>query len=35
MMIVDKLRHGEGYTNEGVARQMGIRDAISKVPQHT
>ncbi|MGN6872683.1 MAG: hypothetical protein ACTHMY_30205 [Solirubrobacteraceae bacterium] len=36
MMIVDKLRHIEGYTNEGVARQMGIySDAIAKVPQHT
>jgi hypothetical protein len=34
MMIVDKLRHIEGYTNEGVARQMGIwREAIAKVPQ--
>ena len=34
MMIVDKLRHVEGYTNEGVARQMGIfQDAIAKVPQ--
>jgi hypothetical protein len=34
MMVVDKLRHIEGYTNEGVARQIGIfRDAIAKVPQ--
>ena len=36
MMIVDKLRHIEGYSNEGVARQMGVfRDAIAKVPQRT
>ena len=36
MMIVDKLRHIEGYTNEGVARQMEIyREAIGKVPQRT
>ncbi len=36
MMIVDRLRHLEGYTNEGVARQMGIyRDAIAKVPQRS
>jgi hypothetical protein len=36
MMIVDKLRHIEGYTNDGVARQMGVfRDAIAKVPQRT
>jgi hypothetical protein len=36
MMIVDKVRHIEGHTNEGVARQMGIyRDAIAKVPQRT
>ena len=34
MMIVDRLRHIEGYTNEGVARQLGIiQDAIAKVPQ--
>ena len=34
MMIVDNVRHIEGHTNEGVARQMGIyRDAIAKVPQ--
>jgi hypothetical protein len=34
MMVVENLRHIEGYTNEGVARQMGIyRDAIAKVPQ--
>lgn len=36
MMIVDRLRHIEGYTNEGVARQMEIyRDAIAKVPQRS
>jgi hypothetical protein len=36
MMIVDGLRHIEGYANEGVARQMGIyRDAIAKVPQRS
>lgn len=35
-MIVDNLRHIEGYTNEGVARQMEIyREAIAKVPQRT
>ena len=33
-LIVDGLRHTEGYANEGVARQMEIyRDAIEKVPQ--
>jgi hypothetical protein len=36
MMIVEGLRHIEGYANEGVARQMGIfQDAIAKVPQGT
>jgi hypothetical protein len=36
MMIVDRLRHIEGYTNEGVASQMEIwREAIAKVPQRT
>ena len=35
MMIVDRVRHIEGYTNEGVARQIEIyREAIEKVPQH-
>lgn len=35
-MIVDDLRHIEGYTNEGVARIMGIyQEAIAKVPQRT
>jgi hypothetical protein len=34
LMIVDNLRHVEGYTNEGVARQLAIwQDAIAKVPQ--
>lgn len=34
MLIVDNLRHIEGYTNEGVARQLEIwREAIAKVPQ--
>jgi hypothetical protein len=34
MMIVDNLRHIEGYTNEAVARQMEIwRGAMAKVPQ--
>ena len=33
-MIVDNLRHIEGYTNEGVARQMAMyQEAISQVPQ--
>jgi hypothetical protein len=35
-MIVDGLRHIEGYTNEGVARQMGVyREAIGRVPQRS
>jgi hypothetical protein len=35
-MIVDGLRHIEGYTNEGVARQMEIYGAaIAKVPQRS
>jgi hypothetical protein len=34
LTIVENLRHIEGYTNAGVARQMGIwREAIAKVPQ--
>ncbi|MBV8218325.1 MAG: hypothetical protein JO325_07665 [Solirubrobacterales bacterium] len=34
MMIVDRVRHIAGYTNEGVARQVEVyRDAIAKVPQ--
>src|SRR6478735_3866801 len=33
-LIVDGLRHIEGYTNEGVARQMTMyTDAIARVPQ--
>ncbi len=33
-LIVDDLRHFEGFTNEGVARQMAIyQEAISQVPQ--
>ncbi|HET6869362.1 MAG TPA: hypothetical protein VFH80_25855 [Solirubrobacteraceae bacterium] len=35
-MIVDGLRHIEGYTNEGVARQMGMyTEAIAKAPQRS
>ncbi len=35
-LIVDNLRHIEGYTNEGVARQLAIwQDAIANVPQRT
>ena len=35
-MIVDGLRHIEGYANEGVARQIEIyRAAIAKVPQRS
>ena len=34
--IVDRLRHIEGYRNEGVARQIEIyREAIAKVPQRS
>jgi hypothetical protein len=33
-LIVDGLRHIEGWSNEGVARQMGLyQEAISRVPQ--
>ena len=33
-LIVDKLRHVEGFTNEGVAREMAMyQEAIAKVPQ--
>lgn len=33
-LIVENLRHNTGYTNEGVARQMGLyQEAIAKVPQ--
>jgi hypothetical protein len=35
-MIVDGLRHIEGYANEGVAHQIEIyRAAIAKVPQRS
>jgi hypothetical protein len=33
-LIVDRLRMIEGYTNQGVARQMALyQEAISRVPQ--
>jgi hypothetical protein len=33
-LIVDRLRHIEGYTNEGIAGEMAIyAEAIAKVPQ--
>lgn len=33
-IVVDRLRHIEGYANEGVARQIEIyRGAIAKIPQ--
>ncbi len=33
-LIVDGLRHIEGYTNEGIADQIAIfQEAIAKVPQ--
>src|SRR5947209_15171954 len=33
-MIVDSLTHIEGYTNEGVAKQMAMyQEAIARVPQ--
>jgi hypothetical protein len=33
-LIVDDLRHVLGYTNDGVARMVGLfQDAMSKVPQ--
>ena len=35
-LIVENFRHTVGYTNEAVARQMGMfQDAIAKVPQTT
>jgi hypothetical protein len=35
-LIVDGLHVVEGYTNEGVARQMALyQEALSKVPQMT
>jgi hypothetical protein len=34
MLIVDGLRHHEGYINEGVAREMELyQEAIAKIPQ--
>jgi hypothetical protein len=33
-LIVENLRHIEGFTNEGVAREMALyQEAIAKVPQ--
>lgn len=33
-LVVDNLRHIEGFANEGVSRQMGLyQEAISRVPQ--
>jgi hypothetical protein len=33
-LIVDRLRHIEGYTNEGVPRMMTLyQEALAKVPQ--
>ena len=33
-LIVKNLRHTRGYTNEGVARQIGLyQEAVGKVPQ--
>src|SRR4051812_27050852 len=34
LLIVDRLSHTMGYTNDGVARQMALyQDAIGRVPQ--
>jgi hypothetical protein len=34
-LCVDRIRHIEGYTNEGVARQMALyQESVSKVPQN-
>ncbi len=34
MLIVERLRHIAGFTNEGVARQMSVyQEALAKVPQ--
>jgi hypothetical protein len=34
-MIVDDLKIADGYTGEGIAREMALyQEAISKVPQH-
>lgn len=36
VLIVDGLRHVEGFTNEGIARQIAIyQQAIDQVPQLT
>ena len=33
-LVVDNLRHIEGFTNEGVARQMAMyQEALARVPQ--
>jgi hypothetical protein len=33
-LVVDDLRHNEGYINEGIARQMELyQEAVAKVPQ--
>jgi hypothetical protein len=33
-LVVDGLRHIDGYTNDGVARQMAMyQEAIARVPQ--
>jgi hypothetical protein len=33
-LIVERLRHVQGFTNEGIARQMEIyREALSRAPQ--
>lgn len=34
-MIVSKLSHIEGYTNEAIAKQMALyQEALAKAPQH-
>ncbi|MBV8432191.1 MAG: hypothetical protein JO244_13570 [Solirubrobacterales bacterium] len=34
LLIVEDLRHTEGYINEGVARQLELyREAVARVPQ--
>ncbi len=33
-LVVDGIRHIDGYAGEGIARQMGVyQDAIAQVPQ--
>ena|SRR5271167_3947815 len=35
-LVVDGLRHIEGFTNEGVAREMALyQDSVARVPQTT